>query len=51
MEGVKNLVVKKHNLPVTKIVEELMEVSFHDLRSTLGGTLTRRCQLHPWRSD
>lgn len=26
MEGVKNLVVKKHNLPVTKIVEELMEV-------------------------
>ena len=28
MEGVKNLVVKKHNLPVTKIVEELMEVSF-----------------------
>lgn len=27
MEGVKNLVVKRHNLPVTKIVEELMEVS------------------------
>ncbi len=26
MEGVKNLVVKKHNLPVTKIIEELMEV-------------------------
>jgi hypothetical protein len=26
MEGVKNLVVKKHNLPVTKIVDELMEV-------------------------
>ena len=26
MEGVKNLVVKRHNLPVTKIVEELMEV-------------------------
>ncbi len=26
MEGVKNLVVKKHNLPVTKIVEELMEI-------------------------
>lgn len=26
MEGVKNLVVKKHSLPVTKIVEELMEV-------------------------
>ncbi len=26
MEGVKNLVVKKHNLPATKIVEELMEV-------------------------
>lgn len=25
MEGVKNLVVKKHNLPVTKIVDELME--------------------------
>ncbi len=28
MEGVKNLVVKKHNLPVTKIVDELMEVKF-----------------------
>ena len=27
MEGVKNLVVKKHNLPVTKIVDELMEVN------------------------
>ena len=27
MEGVKNLVVKRHNLPVTRIVEELMEVS------------------------
>ena len=27
MEGVKNLVVKKHSLPVTKIVEELMEVN------------------------
>ncbi len=26
MEGVKNLVVKKHNLPVTKIAEEIMEV-------------------------
>ena len=26
MEGVKNLVVKRHNLPVTSIVEELMEV-------------------------
>ena len=26
MEGVKNLVVKRHNLPVTKIVDELMEV-------------------------
>ena len=26
MEGVKNLVVKKHNLPVTKIAEELMEI-------------------------
>ena len=26
MEGVKNLVVKKHNLPVTKIVDELMEI-------------------------
>lgn len=25
MEGVKNLVVKKHNLPVTKIIDELME--------------------------
>lgn len=25
MEGVKNLVVKKHNLPVTRIVDELME--------------------------
>ena len=30
MEGVKNLVVKKHNLPVTKIVEELMEVRLAD---------------------
>ena len=29
MEGVKNLVVKRHNLPVTKIVEELMEVVFN----------------------
>ena len=28
MEGVKNLVVKKHNLPITKIVDELMEVCF-----------------------
>ena len=27
MEGVKNLVVKKHNLPITKIVDELMEVN------------------------
>ena len=27
MEGVKNLVVKRHNLTVTKIVDELMEVS------------------------
>ncbi|CAB3369233.1 Hypothetical predicted protein [Cloeon dipterum] len=26
MEGVKNLVVKKHNLPVTRIVDELMEL-------------------------
>ena len=26
MQGVKNLVVKKHNLPITKIVDELMEV-------------------------
>merc|ERR1712083_125909 len=26
MEGVKNLVVKKHNLPITKIVDELMEI-------------------------
>jgi len=26
MEGVKNLVVKRHNLPVTRIVEELMEI-------------------------
>jgi hypothetical protein len=26
MEGVKNLVVKKQNLPVTKIVEEIMEI-------------------------
>ncbi|KAK3927655.1 Protein sly1-like protein [Frankliniella fusca] len=26
MEGVKNLVVKRHNLPVTRIVDELMEV-------------------------
>ncbi|GLV32991.1 SLY-1 homologous [Carabus blaptoides fortunei] len=26
MEGVKNLVVKKHNLPVTKIVDQLMEM-------------------------
>ena len=27
MEGVKNLVVKKHNLPITKIVDDLMEVT------------------------
>ncbi len=37
MEGVKNLVVKKHNLPVTKIVEELMEVAvkqvFREMRN------------------
>lgn len=26
MQGVKNLVVKKHNLPITKIVDELMEI-------------------------
>lgn len=26
MEGVKNLVVKRHNLPVTRIVDELMEL-------------------------
>merc|ERR1719266_269555 len=26
MESVKNLVVKRHNLPVTKIVDELMEI-------------------------
>lgn len=26
MEGVKNLVVKRHNLPVTRIVDELMEI-------------------------
>merc|ERR1719334_1327712 len=26
MEGVKNLVVKKHNLPVTKVVDALMEL-------------------------
>ncbi len=31
MEGVKNLVVKKHNLPVTKIVDELMEVHNQNL--------------------
>jgi hypothetical protein len=32
MEGVKNLVVKKHNLPVTRIVEALMEQkSFSDV--------------------
>jgi len=30
MEGVKNLVVKKHNLPVTKIVDEIMEVKKTD---------------------
>jgi hypothetical protein len=29
MEGVKNLVVKRHNLTVTKIVDELMEVSIY----------------------
>ena len=29
MQGVKNLVVKKHNLPITKIVDELMEVNEH----------------------
>ena len=26
MEGVKNLAVKKHNLPVTRIVDALMEL-------------------------
>ena len=26
MEGVKNLVVKKQHLPITKIVDEIMEV-------------------------
>jgi hypothetical protein len=25
MAGVKNLVVKKHNLPITKIVDDIME--------------------------
>jgi hypothetical protein len=25
MAGVKNLLVKKHNLPVTKIVDDIME--------------------------
>ena len=35
MEGVKNLVVKKHNLPITKIVDELMEVS-DDTRFRVG---------------
>ena len=30
MSGVKNLVVMKHNLPITKIVEDIMEQIFHD---------------------
>ncbi|CAD5213138.1 unnamed protein product [Bursaphelenchus okinawaensis] len=35
MEGVKNLVPKKHNLPVTKLVAELV-----DTRQTVGGLTT-----------
>lgn len=35
MEGVKNLVVKRHNLPVTRIVDELMEMKGGGL--TAGG--------------
>ncbi|CAD5213136.1 unnamed protein product [Bursaphelenchus okinawaensis] len=35
MEGVKNLVPKKHNLPVTKLVAELV-----DTRETVGGLTT-----------
>ena len=30
MSGVKNLVVMKHNLPITKIVEDIMEQIFND---------------------
>ena len=36
MEGVKNLVVKRHNLPVTKIVDELMEVSIIEYNNLQG---------------
>lgn len=50
MEGVKNLVVKKHNLPVTKVVEELMEIrqgayqdsySYYDPKILRGGEIPR----------
>jgi hypothetical protein len=33
MEGVKNLVPKKHNLPITKVVDAIM-----DVKSNAGGT-------------
>merc|ERR1719295_1638638 len=53
MEGVKNLVVKKHDLPVTKIVDDIMEQKtgkFNDdykyldpkiLRGSEGGQIPR----------
>ncbi len=48
MEGVKNLVVKKHNLPVTKIVEELMEVCFFFLtHDSLFDTMKLSFQIRP----
>ncbi|KAI4477485.1 hypothetical protein M0804_012602 [Polistes exclamans] len=40
MEGVKNLVVKKHNLPVTKIVDELIE-------SRISSQTEEYCYLDP----
>ena len=43
MEGVKNLVVKRHNLPVTKIVDELMEVIF--ITAKTAGLLERNKSL------
>ena len=39
MAGVKNLVVKKHNLPLTKIVDDIMAVSYTHL------TLPRICSV------
>jgi len=50
MEGVKNLVVKKHNLPVTKIVDELMEVN-SKLNFSLVVKLFHFTTIIIWRFD